>query len=355
MFIIWGSKNQREHLGKMSMKCPNCQDFRSFNVYETSSKFTLYYLPLFTYGRKQVAFCNSCGYLSDIPKGMEDKIRERIKKTEQSPVDREKERKVLARILQSDPNNEVAWVSMAGFVDDASQKRQCYKRALTINPQNTQAKNGLVRLSTGENQPSFQPPIDTKNNEVKESGWAKILGILFLVLIYLASIYFSYQIGYTKGMDYTAQRDSTNSQLWRSEKWKYEIIFPADWDPFERAGSSGADVACRSSHGQFSTMVFVSKSIESRTLAKMEEEILQELTEYEDEDGKIRDISSNDYVKNGVTYRKLILRQADITYYTTLVIHNSYEYAVVSASLTEYFETARKDFDVIAASLNFFD
>ena len=136
MFIIWGSKKQRAHLGLMSTKCPNCQILRSFNVFETSSKFTLYYLPLFTYGRKQVAFCNSCGYLSETPKGMENKIKDRIKKTAQKPEDREKEKKVLAQILRSDPNNEMAWLSMAALVSVSNQKRECYEKVLTFNPEN---------------------------------------------------------------------------------------------------------------------------------------------------------------------------------------------------------------------------
>lgn len=355
MFIIWGSKKQRERLGMISMKCPACQASRPFTLYETLSKFTLYYLPIFSYNRKQVAVCSSCGYITEIPKGMESKIRGKVRKEIQTPEERARERQALSRTLRSDPNNELAWLSMAALVDLDSQKRECFEKVLAINPDNRQAKYSLARLNAGESQPSFNPPKKTENNELKEGGWRKFLGVLLLISIYLASMYFSYGIGFTKGKNDTAQRDSTNARTWRSEKWHYEITFPADWEPIERDNDMGADIICRSSNEWFSTIVYASKSIESRTLAQMEDEILQTFAEYEDEDGKISDISSNDYVENGITYRRLIFRQADNTFYASLVIHNSYEYIVFSAARTDYFESARKDFDVIAASLNFFD
>ena len=358
MFVIWGSKKQRENLGLMSMNCPNCQTLRSFNVFEISSKFTLYYLPLFTYKRKQFAFCNSCGYLSETPKGMEDKIRDRIKKTAQKPVDREKEKKALAQILRSDPNNEMAWLSMAALVSVSNQKRECYVKVLKLNPENIQAKNGLLRLSAGEKQSSFNPPEKTENRKIEEGGWGKFLSILFFVVIGLASIFFIYEIASMVGGD----RDVTNSQLWRSEKWGYEITFPAYWKSPKRNSfkirGDGADIYCENhSSTEFSTyassVVFVDGERGTMSLVRLGESLVKIIA---DETGAVEIISATEYSKNGVLYRKIIFDdQTGIIRHYTLVSHNGKIYFISSISSAEYFDIVEKDFDAIVASLIFFD
>ncbi len=349
MFIIWGSKNQREHLGEMSMKCPNCQTLRSFNVFEISSKFTLYYLPLFTYKRKQFAFCNSCGYISETPKGMEDKIRDRIKKTVPKPVDREKEKKALAQILRSDPNNEMAWLSMATLLSVSDQKRECYEKVLTLNPENVQAKNGLARLRSGGKQSSINPPKKIENQKMEEGGWGKFLSILFFVVVGLASIFFIYEISSMVG-------EKKDPHLWRSEKWGYEVTFPEDWGKIKRDNytvkDSTMDVYCKSSQGS-STAIFVNENEESYTLSQIEEGVMRGYTDTKY--GDAEKISGREYIKNGITYREFIFILGDSTHHYVVVEHNSYIYAISSGTHTDNYEKAKKDFDAIVASLNFFD
>lgn len=58
---------------------------------------------------------------------------------------------LLAKVLQQDPSNEAAWIWMSGTVEDIDQRRYCLEKALEINPANTAAQAGLLRLG-------FQPP-----------------------------------------------------------------------------------------------------------------------------------------------------------------------------------------------------
>lgn len=55
-------------------------------------------------------------------------------------------RRILAELLAEDPEDERAWLLLAGCVSEAHQKRDCLQMALRINPQNGHARNALVRL-----------------------------------------------------------------------------------------------------------------------------------------------------------------------------------------------------------------
>ena len=59
---------------------------------------------------------------------------------------RELAKKYLAELISTHPNEEAAWMLLARVVEENERKVECYERALKINPNNTEAKIGLVRI-----------------------------------------------------------------------------------------------------------------------------------------------------------------------------------------------------------------
>jgi hypothetical protein len=59
---------------------------------------------------------------------------------------RELAKKYLTDFLAQYPNEESAWMLMARIVEEPERKIECYERALKINPNNSEAKIGLVRI-----------------------------------------------------------------------------------------------------------------------------------------------------------------------------------------------------------------
>lgn len=57
--IIWGNKKQREGVGYAIRQCYRC-GVSVHVVAEQKSKFTLYFIPVFTYSHKAFLFCSSC-------------------------------------------------------------------------------------------------------------------------------------------------------------------------------------------------------------------------------------------------------------------------------------------------------
>ena len=57
--IIWGNKKQREGVGYLIHSCSRC-GVTVHVVAEQKSKFTVYFIPVFTYSHKAFLFCSSC-------------------------------------------------------------------------------------------------------------------------------------------------------------------------------------------------------------------------------------------------------------------------------------------------------
>ena len=57
--IIWGNKKQREGVGYLIHSCYRC-GVTVHVVAEQKSKFTVYFIPVFTYSHKAFLFCISC-------------------------------------------------------------------------------------------------------------------------------------------------------------------------------------------------------------------------------------------------------------------------------------------------------
>jgi tellurite resistance protein len=58
--IIWGTKTKREGRGFLHKVCPICRSDQVHFVAETRSKFTLYFIPTFTYSTKALLICTRC-------------------------------------------------------------------------------------------------------------------------------------------------------------------------------------------------------------------------------------------------------------------------------------------------------
>jgi len=74
MVLIWGRKGYQQHLGLIVTECPRCMEHRPFNVYQYGKKFTLYFIPTFSYDKKQVAICGVCSFAFEIPKDMKNEL-----------------------------------------------------------------------------------------------------------------------------------------------------------------------------------------------------------------------------------------------------------------------------------------
>ena len=67
MVLIWGHKGYSQFLGIIVQECPSCRLMSPFVVYQQGRKFTLYFIPTFSYSKKQVAICTSCKNAFEIP------------------------------------------------------------------------------------------------------------------------------------------------------------------------------------------------------------------------------------------------------------------------------------------------
>ena len=108
--------------------------------------------------------------------------------------DLEKGKKLLIQVIQQNPRDENAWLWMSRCVTSVEQKRECFQRALNINPDNPHAVKGLHRLDIAQNSqsnsqasqpiPSQVSPQKTRIN--KSNLGFIIVGITGLVLLCIA-------------------------------------------------------------------------------------------------------------------------------------------------------------------------
>lgn len=72
--LIWGHKGFQQHLGYVIYNCPICANIRPFGVFQYGKKFTLYFIPTFSYDKKQIIICASCGHVAEIPKQQQEEF-----------------------------------------------------------------------------------------------------------------------------------------------------------------------------------------------------------------------------------------------------------------------------------------
>jgi tetratricopeptide (TPR) repeat protein len=59
--------------------------------------------------------------------------------------EKQKAQKLLARLVQAEPNNAEAWFWLAACIENPEQRQYCLKRVLKLNPNNLQAKRALKK------------------------------------------------------------------------------------------------------------------------------------------------------------------------------------------------------------------
>lgn len=58
-------------------------------------------------------------------------------------------RRILAALLRQNPADAAAWVWLGKAVDDAAKREECFRRALRCDPENDEARRGLIALRSG--------------------------------------------------------------------------------------------------------------------------------------------------------------------------------------------------------------
>jgi zinc-ribbon family len=83
MVLIWGRKGYTDHLGYIINECPSCHQTNAFSVFQLRKKFTLYFIPTFSYSNKQILVCSSCNASFEVPKENKEMVKSKIMTQEQ--------------------------------------------------------------------------------------------------------------------------------------------------------------------------------------------------------------------------------------------------------------------------------
>jgi len=105
--------------------------------------------------------------------------------------DRSTGRRLLREVVESDPDNELAWIWLASCMTTVDERRQCLRRVLEINPNNTRARQALVALegqSGGDHVPAVRPAARTipAQEETNRGGGIDVLNIAIVRLAVVA-------------------------------------------------------------------------------------------------------------------------------------------------------------------------
>ena len=73
MILFWGSKGYQKDLGhtQTAIECGHCNNVDTWEIVETGRKFTLYWIPLFPYGKSYFVSCPICHYGTEPGKNKE--------------------------------------------------------------------------------------------------------------------------------------------------------------------------------------------------------------------------------------------------------------------------------------------
>jgi hypothetical protein len=82
---------------------------------------------------------------------------------------------ILRKIVQSDPNNEMAWLWLYACVNTNPQKIYCLQQALRVNPENQNAQQALAKLSDLSQQNNKERPSQAKAQNIN-NGQSKSFG-----------------------------------------------------------------------------------------------------------------------------------------------------------------------------------
>jgi hypothetical protein len=92
-------------------------------------------------------------------------------------------KRLLVEIIELDENNKVAWLWMTRCVTDRSVRRECFERVLEIDPNNELAQKGLRQLDTlgkAKSSPTIAPRAK-RSRKISRKGVVVVLCILIAV------------------------------------------------------------------------------------------------------------------------------------------------------------------------------
>lgn len=78
MVFIWGSRGYYDQLGYVIHRCPECGTLGPFSVEQTKKKFTVYFIPTFSYSQKQYLVCTTCQAAFEVNKEAKEELARKI-------------------------------------------------------------------------------------------------------------------------------------------------------------------------------------------------------------------------------------------------------------------------------------
>lgn len=106
--------------------------------------------------------------------------------------DKGKGRQLLARVIDQDDDNELAWYWMAYCVADRDIKRECFEHVLAINPDNTHAIERLKRLDVLS---KAESPFKRKSTKQQQTGLIIGLAAVVIVCVGVTGIWWAFNSG----------------------------------------------------------------------------------------------------------------------------------------------------------------
>ena len=85
-----------------------------------------------------------------------------------------KARQLLNEVVEREPNNELAWLWMAGLVEKIDQQVYCLRQALRINPNNQNASQKLSQLTSQSNQTGSDCRLSKAKPHFKGLGFSPL-------------------------------------------------------------------------------------------------------------------------------------------------------------------------------------
>ena len=70
-------------MGYIVFTCPSCNTTRLFSVEQVRKKFTVYFIPTFSYSRKQYLTCTTCQATFEVPKELKPEIEQNLMSQEE--------------------------------------------------------------------------------------------------------------------------------------------------------------------------------------------------------------------------------------------------------------------------------
>lgn len=117
---------------------------------------------------------------------------------------RELAKKYLTEYLSAYPKDEAGWMLMAKIVEEKEKKRECYQRVLKLNPNHTEAKIGLMRVTPAS--PTLPLP-NKKNTTPFQTQRSPLAGKLRAVLMSV------FAVALFAATSLVMARNNPNSQL----------------------------------------------------------------------------------------------------------------------------------------------